>query len=104
MNYNSINRFTNRADYYNKYRPTYPIVVADFIISEFKLSSDSIIADIGCGTGIFSSLFKDKIKTIYGIEPNTEMLKFAKKNLSKQNNFIPINATYEKNNPKKFFG
>lgn len=53
MNYNSINRFTNRADYYNKYRPSYPIVVADFIISEFKLSSDSIIADIGCGTGIF---------------------------------------------------
>ena len=96
MNYNSIKRFTNRADYYNKYRPMYPIVVADFIISEFKLSSDSIIADIGCGTGIFSSLFKDRIKTIYGIEPNTEMLKFAKKNLSKQKNFIPINATYEK--------
>lgn len=95
MNYNSIKRFSKRAEYYYKYRPTYPLVIADFIISELKLSSDSILADIGCGTGIFSSLFKNKVKIIYGIEPNTEMLKLAKKNLSTQKNFKPIKATYD---------
>jgi len=48
-------RFSNKADLYKKFRPTYPKEFIDYLYSQVGFSKESIIADIGSGTGIFSS-------------------------------------------------
>ena len=60
-------RFSDRVENYIRYRPTYP----KDIITELKrvklLSEDSIIADIGSGTGIFTKLLLKAGCTVYAV-------------------------------------
>src|SRR5438445_10832371 len=70
---NPTGRFTGLADSYAKYRPGYPIEAIDFIVSRCRLGPDSILVDVGCGTGISSRLFAERSMHVIGIEPNAEM-------------------------------
>ncbi len=72
-NQNPLSRFTGLADIYAQYRPTYPAVAIDYVIACCNLTSASILADIGCGTGISSRLFAGSGLQVIGIEPNTGM-------------------------------
>jgi len=92
---NSITRFSNRVETYAKYRPTYPAGVIDILRSDCGLTADSIIADIGSGTGILSELFLRDGHTVFGIEPNTPMRDFAEQALGKFKNFVSVNAAAE---------
>jgi hypothetical protein len=49
--FNSTTRFSNRVDNYVKYRPHYPAAVIDYLKKENVLNDNSVIADIGSGTG-----------------------------------------------------
>ena len=71
-------RFSTRAQYYNKYRPKYPRAIIKLLRAECGLSSSSMIADIGSGTGILSRLFLKNDNIVLGVEPNKEMRKIAK--------------------------
>ncbi len=51
---NPLERFTSRVGNYVKYRPGYPRQIVDLLRSECLLSDESVIADIGSGTGILS--------------------------------------------------
>ncbi len=93
---NTLNRFSNRVDNYIKFRPDYPEEIVLFLKQQQILKSDSIIADIGSGTGISSELFLKNGNTVLGIEPNTEMRLAAEKLLINYSNFKSINATAEK--------
>ena len=66
-------RFSDRVDNYVKYRPGYPPEVMRFLSEKFRLDKNSNIADIGSGTGIFSSLLLGTGATVYGVEPNGPM-------------------------------
>src|SRR5262245_41544955 len=66
-------RFSSRVENYIKYRPGYPNGVIETLRSECGLTSDSIIADIGSGTGILTEMFLRNGNLVYGIEPNREM-------------------------------
>ena len=48
----TVTRFSNRVANYAKYRPGYPPEVLDLFRREMGLTQDSIIADIGSGTGL----------------------------------------------------
>ena len=50
-------RFSNRVENYIRYRPRYPEEVIRILGKEFGLTTESVIADIGSGTGISSGLF-----------------------------------------------
>ena len=50
------NIFSGKAEVYMQCRPRYAQGVLDFIRRETALTPDSLIADIGAGTGIFLSL------------------------------------------------
>ncbi|MCA9021365.1 MAG: class I SAM-dependent methyltransferase, partial [Planctomycetaceae bacterium] len=89
-------RFSDRVDNYIKYRPGYPVEVLDLLETSCGLTSESLIADIGSGTGISSRLFLDHHNTVYGVEPNQEMRQAAEKLLQKYSHFHSINATAEK--------
>lgn len=73
----STQRFSSRVENYIKYRPGYPNEVIDTLRDECGLTSDSIIADVGSGTGILTEMFLRNGNEVYGIEPNREMREAA---------------------------
>jgi SAM-dependent methyltransferase len=70
---NPTGRFSGLAGTYAKYRPSYPAHGIDFILARCGLGSQSLLVDVGCGTGIASRLFAARGINVVGIEPNTEM-------------------------------
>lgn len=91
----ALHRFSNRVEHYIKYRPDYPAEIIAFLKAQGLLKSDTVIADIGSGTGISSELFLKNGNTVYGVEPNKEMREAAERLLSGYKNFISVNATAE---------
>lgn len=69
----SVARFSNRVENYTKYRPHYPTSIVDFLTEFGVLKSDSLVADIGCGTGISAQLFLAHGNRVVGVEPNEAM-------------------------------
>jgi SAM-dependent methyltransferase len=88
-------RFSRRVDAYVKYRPGYPPVLLDFLREECQLKSDSIIADVGSGTGLLAELFLRNGNRVYGIEPNREMREAAERLLESFTQFQSIDASAE---------
>jgi SAM-dependent methyltransferase len=91
----SINRFSCRVEDYIKYRPGYPREVIRLLSAECGLTPDSIIADVGSGTGILSELFLQDGNTVYGVEPNVEMRAAAERLLKAYANFQSIDGRAE---------
>ncbi len=86
----STQRFSNRVDDYARYRPAYPPEVVDTLRRECGLTPASVVADVGCGTGILSRLFCQAGNHVYGVEPNAAMLEEARKSLRRFDNFKPV--------------
>ena len=91
----ATHRFSNRVENYLRYRPRYPRKVIDLLTDECGLTSDSIIADIGSGTGILTELFLANGNRIFGIEPNLEMRQAAERLLKQYPLFTSIAGTAE---------
>src|SRR5262245_56381576 len=72
-------RFSSRVENYIKYRPGYPDGVIETLRSECGLTSDSIVADVGSGTGILTEMLLRNGNAVYGIEPNREMREAAER-------------------------
>jgi SAM-dependent methyltransferase len=73
---NPQQRFSNRAEDYAKYRPSYPTVAIDQILAGLD---QPVAADIGAGTGISARLLADRgAEKVWAIEPNSAMYAAAK--------------------------
>jgi SAM-dependent methyltransferase len=70
---NPTERFTGLAQTYAKFRPSYPAHAIDYIVTRCALNRESILVDVGCGTGIASRQMAALGINVVGIEPNTEM-------------------------------
>ncbi|MEP6743762.1 MAG: class I SAM-dependent methyltransferase [bacterium] len=92
---NSVNRFSSRVENYAKYRPGYPSGVLEILNSDCGLTKDSVIADIGSGTGLLSELFLKNGNAVIGIEPNEFMRAKAESFLKGFANSRSIAATAE---------
>ena len=88
-------RFSNRVDNYVKYRPGYPAAIIDLLRSECGLTSESIVADLGSGTGLLAELFLENGNQVLGVEPNREMRAAGDKLTAKYPKFSSIDATAE---------
>lgn len=88
-------RFSDRVDNYVKYRPDYPREIISLLTSATGFSPDWIVADIGSGTGISTSLFLDNGNIVYAVEPNDPMRRKAEELLGSHPNFISIDGTAE---------
>lgn len=91
----TLHRFSNRVDDYIKYRPHYPGAIINLLSDNGYLSKQSVVADIGSGTGILSELFLKNGNKVLAVEPNKEMREAAEKIFSENQNFISVNATAE---------
>ncbi len=92
---NSTTRFSDRVAHYIQYRPTYPISLLKFMEEELGIQKETILADIGSGTGILTELLLQQTKTVYAVEPNTAMREAAEQQLKQYNNFISVAGTAE---------
>jgi SAM-dependent methyltransferase len=88
-------RFTGLAEIYAKHRPSYPDDLIRYLHSRVGLNKDSVIADIGSGTGILTELLLKENSTVYGVEPNEDMRQTAERALSRYPNFISKHGTAE---------
>ena len=88
-------RFSNRVADYVKYRPGYPEDAIDFIVRTLKLNDESVVADIGSGTGLSSKPFLERGMTVFGVEPNKEMREAGETFLANYQKFISHNGTAE---------
>jgi SAM-dependent methyltransferase len=66
-------RFSSRVENYRRYRPGYPAETLDVLRRVCGFTPESVVADVGCGTGIFSELLLSHGNTVYGVEPNAPM-------------------------------
>jgi SAM-dependent methyltransferase len=92
----SVNRFSTRVENYAKYRPDYPESVCELLKSECGLTRDSVIADVGSGTGILSQLFLKNGNKVFGVEPNGAMRQAAETFLRGYRQFTSVEGTAEK--------
>jgi ubiquinone/menaquinone biosynthesis C-methylase UbiE len=88
-------RFSTRVDNYVKYRPTYPPSVFTFLNNDYDFRPDSIVADIGSGTGIFTSLLLDNGNEVFAVEPNDRMRQVAENTFADRNRFRSVKGTAE---------
>lgn len=94
----NVQRFSNRVANYVKYRPGYPAGVLDLFEKQMGLTKDSVLADIGSGTGLSAKLFVENGNTVYGVEPNAAMRTAAEEYLKEFPNFISHDGTAENTN------
>jgi SAM-dependent methyltransferase len=88
-------RFSNRVEYYLKYRPGYPPAIIELLRAACNLTPASVVADLGCGTGFLARLFLDHGNRVFGVEPNREMRTAGEQLLGHYPNFTSIAATAE---------
>ncbi|MDX3913971.1 MULTISPECIES: class I SAM-dependent methyltransferase [Olivibacter] len=91
----NIDRFNFRADNYDKYRPGYPQGLLDFIYKHNSLNEQSVIAELGAGTGILTEELVKWPCSIIAIEPNDEMREKAIQTLQRVKNCVIKDATAE---------
>ncbi len=94
----SKTRFSNRVEDYVKYRPSYPKGAIDYLYEVVGMTSDSNIADIGAGTGLFTKLILERESYVTSVEPNQAMREASLKMLSNETRFSSIDGSAEASN------
>jgi ubiquinone/menaquinone biosynthesis C-methylase UbiE len=83
-------RFSSRVDNYVRYRPDYPAEILDLLKKECGLRSESVIADIASGTGIFTRMLVESGNRVFGVEPNDEMRRAGERLLGSYSGFTSV--------------
>ena len=87
--------YSSKAEKYAKYRWDYSLQAIQAIFDVTNISENSYVADIGAGTGILTKHFTGKVKGVFAVEPNTEMLEIANKSLGHYSSFTAIIGSAE---------
>ena len=66
------------VDLYDKYRPTPPVEIIHQALNYLDSPKAHRVVDLGCGTGISTSIWSEFATEVIGIEPSEEMLSIAK--------------------------
>lgn len=66
-------RFSGRAAAYQRFRPRYPAALAEAVLRELDLQPGHEVAELGAGTGIFSTMLLERGLAMVAVEPNADM-------------------------------
>jgi SAM-dependent methyltransferase len=91
----SVERFTNRVEDYAKYRPGYPVAIVELLTNECGLTPESIVADVGSGTGKLSEILLANGNVVLGVEPNATMRVVAEAIFKDEPRFRSIDGSAE---------
>jgi len=92
---NPTQRFSTRVENYVRYRPRYPKEIVALLTKDCGLQTDSVIADVGSGTGFLAELFLTNGNRVFGIEPNGPMREAGERFLASYSSFTSLDATAE---------
>jgi SAM-dependent methyltransferase len=90
----SKERFSSRVSDYVKYRPGYPGEVVE-LFRGLGLTPDSVVADVGSGTGISAELFLKEGCVVFCVEPNDAMRLAAEERLGTYAGFRSVKGAAE---------
>ena len=88
-------RFTGRASFYAKHRPSYPAKLLDDLFANGVMHAGDRVADLGSGTGIFTQLLLDRGLRVFAVEPNDDMRLEAEKRLASRKGFTSVKGKAE---------
>jgi SAM-dependent methyltransferase len=88
-------RFSSRVKDYARYRPGYPPEGIELLQADCGLTAQSVVADIACGTGIFTRMLLETGARVFGVEPNAEMRRAGQEFLTGYSRFTSVNGTAE---------
>jgi SAM-dependent methyltransferase len=91
----TIERFSSRVENYARYRPGYPREILGLLTTACGLSANSVIADIGSGTGKLSELFLQQGNFVFAVEPNAPMRQAAETIFEGNPRFESVNGSAE---------
>ena len=69
--------------------------ILDVLRDECGLTPESVVVDVGSGTGLLTQLFLENGNVVYGIEPNAAMREAGEQFLEKHRHFSSVRATAE---------
>lgn len=95
MDVRPIERFSSRVENYVRYRPGYPTAVVECLTDACGLRRDSLVVDVGSGTGLLLELFLRNGNRVYGVEPNREMRAAGERLLKDYDNFVSVDGRAE---------
>ncbi|MCL2421572.1 MAG: class I SAM-dependent methyltransferase [Defluviitaleaceae bacterium] len=84
------------AENYHEIRPATPEIITKIILSWLNKCPD-IVVDVGCGTGLSTTVWKDIAAKVIGVEPNDKMRAIATSN-SKADNVAFVNGLSNETN------
>ncbi len=91
----AVERFTGRADVYDRYRPSYPPAILRPLEARYDFTTSRAVADVGSGTGRLTEIFLAHGNTVYAVEPNADMRARAEAGLSGHPRFHSVEGTAE---------
>lgn len=59
--------FNKAAEYYDRFRPSYPQEIIEELISEAEISKGSKLLEIGAGSGKATSQFAEKVLIFFAL-------------------------------------
>lgn len=83
-------RFSDRVADYVRARPGYPQAVLEVLARRCEFTRDTVVADVGSGTGLLTRLFLDHGNTVFAIEPNAEMREAGERLLADRPGFVSV--------------
>ena len=89
-------RFSNRASWYARSRPSYPSEIITILEDELGFGYRHIVADIGSGTGLLTRVFLENGNRVFGVEPSDTMRSYAERDLGSYRNFVSVRGTAER--------
>jgi SAM-dependent methyltransferase len=92
----TIRAYSRKAKTYDSYRWDYSKDAISFIAAHAGLGRDSVVADVGAGTGRMTSHLLPICKRVYGLEPNGEMFRLLCQNCGHDTRFTPINVASDR--------
>ncbi len=92
---NNTTKFNQKADLYSFGRPSYANALIDMLYSQQGFTEQSVIADIGSGTGILTKQLLQRGSYVYAVEPNADMRCNAEAALKSFTKFKCVNGTAE---------
>lgn len=88
----NTHNFSGLAKSYTAGRPAYADEFIENLYLQHNFNEQSVIADIGSGTGKFAKQLLDRGSFVYGVEPNEDMRRIAVKELGRYSKFCAVDG------------
>ena len=87
--------FDNHLQEYNRWRPTYSPEVFSTICDYSNIKKNSVLVEVGCGTGQATVFFLDYGCNVIGVESGTNFTNFLRNKFVNYKNFYVYNMDFE---------